>query len=181
MKEGFVKSEGIVIKKMRYRETSALIEVFTPVMGRHTLIARGIYRKRRPFSSHLEPLSLNSIEFMYREGREIHPLTKAELLFYPEKIMQNLEAFNYAAKSMKIIRRQEYLTESIKDIFVILREEIERLNEGGGWSSAYLDFLRSYLYLEGHITEMAVSEGDGGRSTLREISKLERILKYNDA
>ncbi|MGE3063392.1 MAG: DNA repair protein RecO [bacterium] len=181
MKEGFVKSEAVVIKKSRYRETSALIEIFSPVMGRHTLMARGIYRKKKSFSSHLEPLSVNSIEFLYREGRQIHTITRADLLFYPENIMKNLQAFDYAAKSLRILRRQEYPTESIKQLFETLKDELKSLDNNESCHEAYLQFLASYLYLEGQLSGMYVSEREGNMGTLREIKRLERILRENEA
>ncbi|MDD3803699.1 MAG: DNA repair protein RecO [bacterium] len=181
MKEGFVKSEGVVIKKSRYRETSALIEIFSPVMGRHTLIARGMYRNKRSFSSHLEPLSVNSIEFLYREGRQMHTLTKAELIFYPENIIKDLEAFDYAAKSLKILRRQEYQTESVEKLFFVLKEELQRLDSKESSRRAYHDFLSSYLYLEGHLSEMSVEEREEGYFILKKIRRLESLLKEFNA
>ncbi|HAV92742.1 TPA: DNA repair protein RecO [candidate division WOR-3 bacterium] len=185
MKEGYVKSECLVIKKSRFKESSALVEIFSPLLGRHVLVARGIYRKKKSLSSHLEPLSVNNIEFFYKEGRQMHTITRAELIFYPENILKDLEAFGYAAKSLKILRKQEYPTESIKALYKTMRDSIMRFNNESNTGLVYLDFLRTYLYLEGHLNELYMKderfEGEYDEKRIaKTINHFEGIIKRHE-
>jgi len=173
------------MKKSRFRESSALLEIFTPLLGRHSVIAKGMYRKKKNFSSHLEPLSLNNIEFFYKENRQIQTITKADLIYYPENILGDLETFEYAAKSIRILRRQKYPTESVKSLYKTIKSSIIRFNENKDAERIYLDFLRSYLFLEGHLNEMYVSDENledayDARRIKKTIVQFERVIGQNE-
>lgn len=185
MKEGYLKSECIVLKKSRFKESSALLEIFSPLLGKHSVIAQGIFRKKKTFSSHLEPLSINHIEFFYKESRRMQTITKADLVYYPENIIGDLDVFEYAAKSLRILRKQEYPTESIKQLYGTIKSAIIQFNEKENAMLVYLDFLRSYLFLEGHLSEMYLRESGNRtaydeKNTRREIKEYERMMKRND-
>src|SRR3954463_11328071 len=54
---GPVKTEGVVLRSMRYGEADRILHVYTPDRGRVGAIAKGVRRARSRFGGRLEPSS----------------------------------------------------------------------------------------------------------------------------
>ena len=52
---GSVKTEGIVLRSLRYGEADRILHVYTPERGRVSAIAKGVRKTRSRFGGRLEP------------------------------------------------------------------------------------------------------------------------------
>ena len=52
---GSLKTEGIVIRSLRYGEADRILHLYTPDRGRIGAIAKGVRRARSRFGGRLEP------------------------------------------------------------------------------------------------------------------------------
>ena len=64
---GSLKTEGIVLRSMRYGEADRILHVFTPGRGRLSAIAKGVRKAKSRFGGRLEPFF--RIDLVLYEGR----------------------------------------------------------------------------------------------------------------
>ena len=64
---GPLKTEGVVLRSLRYGEADRILHVFTPHRGKLGAIAKGVRRSRSRFGGRLEPFF--RVELMLHEGR----------------------------------------------------------------------------------------------------------------
>ncbi len=72
-----VKTEAVVLKTVKYGDTSKIISVFTREYGKLSLIAKGARTSRSKFVSILNPMSCIQAVFYLKESRDIHLLSDA--------------------------------------------------------------------------------------------------------
>lgn len=66
------KVRGVVLHHIKYRESSAILHVYTDLYGRQAYLVNNIKGKRARFSSNLmQPMTLMELEVYHREGREL--------------------------------------------------------------------------------------------------------------
>ena len=56
-----LKTEGIVLKEMRYRDTSKILSIYTKKYGKVSVMARGAYKPRSMIIANTQPFSYNEI------------------------------------------------------------------------------------------------------------------------
>lgn len=79
-----IKTEGIILRKLRYGEADSILHVYTREHGRLGAIAKGVRRSKSRFGGRLEPFF--RLELMLHEGRgDLLTVTSAETLdAYPQ-------------------------------------------------------------------------------------------------
>ncbi len=143
------KIKCIVIRKQRFRETSALIKVLTPE-GIMDFAVRGFYRKKSMFNSHLEPFSINEIEFRKRNRDGLQTLHSAVLQYYPEHLLKKTSSIETAYAILKIIRNI-HNTDTSERIFEFTVAAVRALNEDADAKKTYAKFLIRFMLAEGII------------------------------
>jgi DNA repair protein RecO (recombination protein O) len=91
------KTEGIVIRRERFRSTSKMVTLFSKDYGRLSLLAKGGFDPKRLLGGNLEPFSLTEITFYYREGKEYHLISGASLIYDFPRFRSETERFFYAS------------------------------------------------------------------------------------
>lgn len=172
IKTSYIETECIVFKKSKYLESSAILEVFTPIFGCKNFLVKGIFRKNKKFNSPLEQLSVNSIQIFYKENRELNIITKAYLLFYPMGVIKDLNKFNFAVEMIRILRKQKFPTESVEKLYQLLKESLNILDKSPKSDEVYFNFLENYLVIEGYMNDRIKSEN------IKKMVLKERIKHY---
>ena len=72
MISALVSCEGIVLRNLRYGETSRIATLLTPELGKIGVIAKGARDPKSPFGASLEFLSHGSFVVYHRPGRDLH-------------------------------------------------------------------------------------------------------------
>ncbi|HAF08334.1 MAG: DNA repair protein RecO [bacterium] len=172
IKTNYIETECIVFKKRKYLESSAILEVFTPIFGCKNFLVKGIFRKNKRFYSPLEQLSVNSVQIFYKENRELNVITKAYLLFYPMGVIKDLNKFNFAVEMIRILRKQKFPTESVQKLYELLKVTLNILDKSQKSDEVYHNFLEKYLDIEGYMNDRIKSEN------IKRMLLKERIKHY---
>lgn len=179
MKTGsYIETEGIVLKKIKYLESSAMVEIFTPIFGNKNFLVKGVYRKNKRLRSHMEQLSLNHLEIFYKENREINLITKAQIIFYPYNVIKDTEKFFHVMHMVSILRKQRFPTETVSKLYNLLKESLEKFDKGSKFENVYSDFLEEYLTIEGLLNKDLFRLYKEKENEKDRIVYLEKILKY---
>lgn len=92
-----IKTEGIVLRKLRYGEADSILHLYTREHGRIGAIAKGVRRSKSRFGGRLEPFF--RLELMLHEGRgELLTVTGAETVDAYAGLRERAASIDAAAK-----------------------------------------------------------------------------------
>jgi DNA repair protein RecO (recombination protein O) len=90
------KTQSIVLKGMRYKETSRIVSLYTKRFGKVKVIAKGIRRPKSRFGSSLEPFTVSNIVFYKREQKELYNISEADIVKEHAALRKDLERISTA-------------------------------------------------------------------------------------
>ena len=90
-----VRTEGVVLKRRDFGETSRVIVVYTYRKGKVQLLAKGARRPRSKFGAALEPLTLGEYIFYYRETKDLYTLSEADIVRSYQRVREDAPRLVY--------------------------------------------------------------------------------------
>jgi DNA repair protein RecO (recombination protein O) len=133
------KTEGIVIKEIRFRETSKILTIFTKKYGKIHAMARGAYRPKSQLIANTQPFSYN--DYYFFKGRNFYYINQADIIdsFYP--IRENINRVMYGSYLLELIDLSTLEEEENEKLFLLLRKGLMVLS---GLDKDFLKFILSY-------------------------------------
>ena len=123
------KTEAIVLKRHKFRETSLIALFYTRDFGKIKGIIKGIRNFKTKFSSSLEPFSNNEIVFYEKEKRDLHIISQCDLKDIFSPIRQDLKRIAYANYSLELIDAITPLQDRNEDIFELMLNFLKSLSK----------------------------------------------------
>ena len=125
---GPVKTEGVVLRSLRYGEADRILHVYTPHRGRVSAIAKGVRRSRSRFGGRLEPFF--RLRLILHEGRgELLTVTGAETVSAHPRLRADAGALDAAARACDAVGRLFETGEPHPQVFHLLCRELALLDE----------------------------------------------------
>ena len=101
---GTFKTEGVVLRSIRYGEADRVLHLYTEDRGRIGAIAKGLRRARSRFGGRLEPFF--RVELLLHEGRgELYTVTGAETVNAHASLRERLEPLERATQACDAVLR----------------------------------------------------------------------------
>jgi DNA repair protein RecO (recombination protein O) len=101
---GSLKTEGIVLRSLRYGEADRILHLYTPDRGRISAIAKGVRRAKSRFGGRLEPFfRLNLV--LYEGRSELLTVTSAETVAAHPRLREDAGALDGAARACEAVAR----------------------------------------------------------------------------
>jgi DNA repair protein RecO (recombination protein O) len=101
---GSLKTEGIVLRSIRYGEADRVLHLYTPGRGRVSAIAKGVRRTKSRFGGRLEPFF--SLQLVLHEGRsDLLTVTSAETIAAHSRLREDARALEGAARACEAVAR----------------------------------------------------------------------------
>ena len=125
-----VSTRGVILQVFPYSETSKILRVLTPDLGVRSVIAKGALRPKSRFGGLLEPFTEGGLEFLLREGRDLHTLGRFDLIKSRQGVGRSLVAFAGASLIAEIILRSA-TEEPQSDLFEAVIEALDDITDGG--------------------------------------------------
>jgi DNA repair protein RecO (recombination protein O) len=124
---GPVKTEGVVLRSMRYGEADRILHVYTRDRGRLGAIAKGVRRARSRFGGRLEPFS--HVALVLHEGRsDLLTVTAADTIRPHARLRSDAGALDAAARACDAVSRLFETSESHPAVFNLLLNELALLD-----------------------------------------------------
>jgi DNA repair protein RecO (recombination protein O) len=125
---GAVKTEGVVLRSMRYGEADRILHIYTPHRGRISAIAKGVRRTRSRFGGRLEPFFRLRMDL--HEGRgELLTVTGAQTVDAYPRLRGDGRALDSAARACDAVGRLFETSEPHPGVFNLLCRHLTLLNE----------------------------------------------------
>jgi DNA repair protein RecO (recombination protein O) len=122
-----VKTEGVVLRSLRYGEADRILHLYTPRRGRIGAIAKGVRRARSRFGGRLEPFF--RLDLVLHEGRgELLTVTAAATIAGYPRLREDGAALDTAARACDAVARLFDTTEPHPDVYNLLCNELALLD-----------------------------------------------------
>jgi len=123
------KTEAIVLKAMKYRETSKIVTLYTKKFGKLNVIAKGAMLTTSKFGASLEPMSYILAVLYRKETRELQFLSQADVI---KPFLQLYSDYNKSIIGLsicEIVYKLIKFEEENQKIFKLLLNVLDRLND----------------------------------------------------
>jgi DNA repair protein RecO (recombination protein O) len=142
-------TEAIVLKTMKYRESSIIATLYTRDHGKMSVIARGIRNNPRVFGSSLEAMNRVRVVVYTRPTRELQLLTQCDFIRSSRGLVENLKKMACAMAMVELANLATPPEEKNVDFYELLADSLESLNDATRWHENTL------YYYEVHLLELA--------------------------
>jgi DNA repair protein RecO (recombination protein O) len=120
-----VTTEGIVVRTFALGDTSRIVSVYTRDHGLRKLVAKGARRTPSRFGFALEPLSRSRLVFYLKPDRDLHLLSKAEVIDPIGSRLADLSRLAHAAAALELVDRLVWGEEPHPELYDLLRATLE--------------------------------------------------------
>ncbi len=124
------KSEALVLKSVKFRDTSLITSFFTADFGKIKALSKGVRKERSSILSHYEPFSYVDITFYEKTKSDIHFLSECSLRCFFPKVRSDFEKISWASYLVELVEvvlppheENRYLFKLMLDLIRIMEEE----------------------------------------------------------
>ena len=151
-----VSTEAIIIKSVKYGDSSKLVTAYSRDYGKINLMAKGARKSKNKFGSCLEPLSNSYLSFYKKRNRDLYLLSSAEPERSLRKIRDSFDRLSVGMIMAESIIKGMQMEESSEDFYDMLIELLVSLNKEE--VNAYvvmIDYLLRYIHYLGFSLDLA--------------------------
>jgi DNA repair protein RecO (recombination protein O) len=162
-----LKTEGIVLRSIRYGEADRILHVYTIDRGRVSAIAKGVRKTRSRFGGRLEPFF--RLRLMLHEGRsDLMTVTAAETVAAYPRLREDARALDGAARACEAVARVFDDGDPHAGVFNLLANELALLDAepAGATRANALAFRLKLLLAAGFAPQLGGCASCGEREHL---------------
>ena len=133
-----VKTEAIVLKSMKYGETSMIISLYTKQFGKISGIVKGARQSKSKFGSALQPMSYVSIVLYKKDSREIQTVTQCDTLKSFKHLSTDIEKMAIGMTMVELLRNVSHEEEENTRLFALIVDTLSAVNNATNSASNLL-------------------------------------------
>lgn len=122
-----VETNAIILRSIKYGDTSKIITCYSQKFGQIKLIAKGARSKKNKFGSSLEALSESHIVFYKKEGRELNLLSKSELIKSVNSYLNDADVLKEALSIIELYYKTHSHEEKNPKAYQLLSQTLKEL------------------------------------------------------
>lgn len=139
------KTEAVILKSMKYGDTSKIVTFYSKEFGRIKGIAKGARAPKNKFGSALEPLTKAALVLYKKEHRDLHLISQCDALDSFRHISEDLDRMSVGLAVLELVDQLTHDEERRPALYGLLAEVLGALNCSGKNFSVYLDAFRIKL------------------------------------
>ncbi len=139
MSRALLKTDGIVLNEIRYKETSKILNVYTKNYGRISIMAQGAYRPKSTLIASTQSFSLS--EFNLQKNGEFYYINAVDLLDSNYGIRENMNRMFYGYFLLELMNLSTPVGEENEKLFLLLQKGLQILSK---LEQNYLKFIVCY-------------------------------------
>lgn len=137
--EKMLKTEGIVLNELRFKETSKILNIYTKKFGKISVIAQGAYRPKSKLIANTQPFSY--CNYQLQKGRNFYYLSEGDLLNSFYSIRDNMYRIIYGFYMLELLDKSTPEGEENVRLFSLLAKGLDVLSN---IDKDYLKFITAY-------------------------------------
>ncbi len=134
-----IKTQGIILSEIRFKETSKILNVYTSKLGKISVMAQGAYRPKSNLLATTQPFAL--AEFQLKAGRNFYYINQVDLQDSHYSIRDNMERLTYGFYLLELLDKSTPDEEQNEKLFLLLQKGLQHLSR---MEKDYLKFIVAY-------------------------------------
>lgn len=131
--------EGIVLREIRYKDTSKILTIYTKEHGKISAMARGAYRAKSGLIANTQLFSHNEYE-MYK-GKNFYYINQGHIIDSFYSIREKMDRVSYGYYMLEMIDKSIENEQKSKKLFLLLEKGLKILSN---LEEDFLKFIVSY-------------------------------------
>ena len=123
-----VSTNAIVLRSMKYGDTSKIVTVYSRKYGKMKVIAKGARSSKNKFGASLEPMTHSSMILYRKEHRDLHLLSKAEIAEPLFRLGNESDKLAVDLAIVELVNMVMHDEEENQAMFALLAESLEVAN-----------------------------------------------------
>ncbi len=124
-----VRTPAVVLRTMKYRETSRIVTFYTREHGKMSGIVKGARQPKSKYGASLEPMSYVMLIYYRKEGRELQTVSACDILRPLRSLTENLEKMSVGLTSIELVSVIAHEEEKNIPLFNLLVNSLTALND----------------------------------------------------
>jgi DNA repair protein RecO (recombination protein O) len=112
-----VRTDAIVLRTMRYRETSRILRLYTERFGKVSVLVKGARDRRNGFGAALEPMSYVTAVMYKNENRDLQLLTQCDVITPMRSLAANMEKMSVGMAVIELVDAVSHAEEQNHGLF----------------------------------------------------------------
>lgn len=121
-----MRTEGIVLREIRYKDTSKILTIYTKQHGKIAAMARGAYKPRSGLIANTQLFSHNEYE-MYK-GKNFHYINQGHVIDSFYSIREQMERVAYGYYMLEMIDKSLEEEQKSEKLFLLLKKGLSILS-----------------------------------------------------
>lgn len=138
------KTEAIILKSKKFRESSKILTLFTKDYGKLNLIAKGSRTKKNKFGGSLETLSNVSIVFYYYPQKDFHYISQSSIINFFHNIHKDINKTIIALAIAEMINNTTHTNDKNEPLYKLILDVYNSLNDSKN------DYLKQLVFFQIH-------------------------------
>jgi DNA repair protein RecO (recombination protein O) len=113
-------TEAVVLRSMKFRDTSKIVSLYTRRFGRVSVVAKGARDRKSRFGAALEPMSHVSAVFYKKERSDLHLLSQCDLLNGFRRIADDMERMAAGLGVVELVSGVTHDEEANEELFALI-------------------------------------------------------------
>lgn len=134
-----MRTEGIVLREIRYKDSSKILSIYTKEHGKISAMARGAYRPKSGIVASTQLFSYSEYE-MYA-GKQFYYINQAHILESFYSIRENMERLSYGYYMLELLDKSIEIDQKSNSLFSLLKKGLEIISE---LEEDFLKFIVAY-------------------------------------
>jgi DNA repair protein RecO (recombination protein O) len=121
-------TQAIVLKSMKYRDTSKIVTFYTRQFGKIRTIAKGARQSANKFGASLEPLNHVSLVIYKKEHKDLHLISQCDLINSFHRVHDDMERISVGLSVLEIVDHLEHDEEENLALFSLMVQTLTTLD-----------------------------------------------------
>ncbi len=139
------KTEAIVLRAMKYLESSKIVTLYTEEHGKISVIAKGARRKNNKYGASLEPMTHVMAVVYRKEGRDLQILAECDIVRSYRRISESLQKMSVGLAMIELMNLVAHDEEKNSALFWLLAETLHHLDASHAQPSPLLYFFELHM------------------------------------
>ena len=123
-----VTTDAIVLKSMKYRDSSKILTLYTRRFGKVSVIAKAARDRKNKFGSSLHPMSYVTTVMYWKEGRDLQLLSQCDVVVPFRKLTEDMEKMASGMATIELLNAVSHGEEENHRLFSLVVESLQAMN-----------------------------------------------------
>jgi len=124
-----VNTEAVVLKAMKYRETSTIASFYTKQFGKVSGIVKGARRAKSKYGSALQPMSYVALVLYKKDNRDLQTVSQCDLIKSFRHLSEDIEKMAIGMSMIELTANVAHEEEENPPLFSLLVGSLQAVND----------------------------------------------------